>query len=326
MTTLVTGAAGFIGYYVADALLRRGERVFGLDNLVDYYSVKLKRDRLERLKSHRHFTFEAVDIADRAALAEAVARHGAIRRIVHLAAQAGVRYALENPPAYIDANLLGHANMLEVARRMEGLAHFVYASSSSVYGGRTDAPFAESDRVDRPISLYAATKAAGELLSEAYAHLYAMPQTGLRFFTVYGPWGRPDMAYWRFTEAIFAGRPVSLHNFGDMRRDFTFIDDVVDVVVAAIDRPPPADGATSAHRIYNIGNSRPEPLVRFVDLLEALIGRTVERRLAPADPGEALVTAADVSAVERDFGFRPTTPIDVGLARFVDWYKDYHGL
>ena len=331
MTILVTGMAGFIGYHVAHALASRGEEVVGIDDLNAYYPVQLKHDRLAALaRDHGdRVRFVAADIADDAAL-EAALAGTAIDRIVHLAAQAGVRYSIENPRAYSRANLLGHLNLLELARTRE-TAHLVYASSSSVYGGNKDLPFRVEDRVDHPVSLYAATKKADELMSESYAHLYRAPMTGLRFFTVYGPWGRPDMAPWLFTSAILAGRPIKIFNQGAMQRDFTYIDDIVAGVVAALDSPPKDDrapkagGSVSPHAIYNIGNNRAEELGRFVDLIEAACGRPAIREMMPMQPGDVVATYADTSAIERDLGFRASVPIDVGIPRFVEWYRGYIG-
>jgi len=332
LKTLVTGAAGFIGSHVARRLLARGDSVIGLDNVNDYYSPQLKRDRLSQLTAdfgERFQTIE-VDIADGDRL-DAALEHLAFDRIVHLAAQAGVRYSIENPRAYVRSNLAGHLNMVEVARH-RGSSHMVYASSSSVYGGNKTLPFRVEDRVDFPLSLYAATKKADELMSETYAHLYRLPLTGLRFFTVYGPWGRPDMAMWLFAKAILAGQPINVFGDGNMRRDFTFIDDIVSGVVACHDNPPPDDGGEKAggshspHRIYNIGNSRSEELTHMIGLLEEACGRKAERRLMPMQDGDVRDTYADVSAIARDLGYRPTTSIDVGIPRFVNWYLDYHGL
>lgn len=331
MTILVTGAAGFIGHHVAARLLGRGEQVLGIDNVNDYYSVRLKRDRLAQQRS-RHdnaFSFVEVDFADKAALVSALDGRE-FDRIVHLGAQAGVRYSIENPHAYVQSNLVGHVNLLEVARR-RGSSHLVYASSSSVYGGNDSLPFRVEDRVDHPLSLYAATKKADELISETYAHLYRLPQTGLRFFTVYGPWGRPDMAMWLFTKAILAGEPIDVFGEGDMRRDFTYIDDIVTGVVAALDNPPPDDGeekaggSRSPHRLYNIGNNRSEELTRMIALIEQACGRQANKRLLPMQPGDVRDTYADISAIQRDLGFQPTTSIDVGVPRFVEWYRQYHG-
>jgi UDP-glucuronate 4-epimerase len=330
MTLLVTGAAGFIGSHVAMALLDRGEQVVGIDNLNDYYDPRLKHARLDRLKAaHGNaFSFEQVDFGDQEAL-EAFARPHRFRRIVHLGAQAGVRYSLVNPQAYVRSNLMGQINMLEMARHGE-VEHFVYASSSSVYGGNDSLPFRVEDRVDHPVSLYAATKKSDELMSESYAHLYRIPMTGLRFFTVYGPWGRPDMAMWIFTKALYEGQPLSIFNGGDMRRDFTYIDDIVRGVVACVDGPPADDGETKAggsrspHAIYNIGNHRSEELMRMVGLLEEATGRKAVIELKPMQPGDVKDTFADISAIQRDLGFEPSTTIDMGIPRFVDWFKQYH--
>lgn len=332
MTILVTGAAGFIGYHVADRLLARGQAVLGIDNLNDYYSVQLKRDRIADLE-RRHgsaFRFLAVDFADHDALERALAGVD-ITGIVHLGAQPGVRYSLENPRAYAQANLVGHLNLLEVARARPG-THLVYASSSSVYGANESLPFRVEDRVDHPVSLYAATKKADELMSEAYAHLYRIPQTGLRFFTVYGPWGRPDMAPWLFTRAILAGEPIRVFNHGDMRRDFTYVDDIVTGVVASLDHSPADDGAEKAggsrapHRLYNIGNNRSEQLGHFIDVIEAACGKPAIRDYQPMQPGDVRETYADISAISRDLGFAPTTPIEEGIPRFVAWFRTYHNV
>jgi UDP-glucuronate 4-epimerase len=325
MTYLVTGAAGFIGSHVAQRLLDRGERVLGVDNLNAYYSVKLKRDRLERLIGRPGFEFAEVDIADSAAFKAALAGKP-VKRIIHLAAQAGVRYSLVNPQAYVEANITGQINVLEYARFLDGLESMSYASSSSVYGGNTKLPFAESDRVDNPVSLYAATKKADELMGNTYSHLFRIPLTGLRFFTVYGPWGRPDMAMWLFTKAILAGEPISVFNHGEMSRDFTYVDDIVSGVLAVTDNPPQDGGVTVPHRVYNIGNNHPEPLLRMITVLEDAIGRKAEKRLEPLQPGDVPSTYADISAISADHGFVPTTPIEVGIPRFVDWYRGYHDL
>lgn len=330
MAVLVTGAAGFIGFHTSLRLLDRGEEVIGVDNLNAYYSPALKRDRLTELQRRGNaFRFLDADFAVFETLCDGL-RPFAIDRVVHLGAQAGVRYSIENPHAYVSANLAGHLNLIEYARRSERCRHLVYASSSSVYGGNAKLPFAVEDRVDRPISLYAATKKADELMSETYAHLYRLPQTGLRFFTVYGPWGRPDMAMWIFTKAILEGRPIDVFGEGDMRRDFTYVDDIVTGVVACLDSPPPDDGAPKAggsfgpHRIYNIGNNRSEELGRMIDLIEAAVGRPATRNLVAMQPGDVRDTFADISAISRDLGFAPTTPIDIGVPRFVDWYRGYH--
>jgi len=330
MTLLVTGAAGFIGSSVAMALLDRGEQVIGIDNLNDYYDPALKKARLERIKeAHGNaFTFERVDFGDEEAL-KSFAEPYRFDRIVHFGAQAGVRYSLVNPQAYVRSNLVGQINMLELARHRE-VEHFVYASSSSVYGGNETLPFRVEDRVDHPVSLYAATKKSGELMSESYAHLYRIPMTGLRFFTVYGPWGRPDMAMWIFAKALYDGQPLTIFNKGEMHRDFTYIDDIVRGVLACIDGPPRDDGhekaggSISPHAVYNIGNHRSEELMRMVGLLEQATGRTATIEFKPMQPGDVKDTFADISAIERDHGFEPSTTIDVGVPRFVDWFKAYH--
>ena len=331
MTSLITGAAGFIGYHLAGRLLDAGEPVIGIDNVNDYYAPKLKRDRIADLKA-RHgngFSFIEVDFADHAALDAALADHR-FDRIAHLGAQAGVRYSIDNPRAYVQSNLVGHLNLLEVARSRS--VPMVYASSSSVYGGNDSLPFRVEDRVDHPLSLYAATKKADELMSETYAHLYRLPLTGLRFFTVYGPWGRPDMAMWLFTKAILEGQPIDVFNSGDMRRDFTYIDDIVSGVVACMDNPPPDDGAIKAggsvgpHRLYNIGNHQSESLEDMIALIEAACGRKAERNLLPMQPGDVKETYADIEAIAGDLGFAPTTAIADGVPRFVDWYRRYHGV
>jgi UDP-glucuronate 4-epimerase len=332
MAVLVTGAAGFIGAATARALLERGDEVAGIDNLNDYYDPALKRARLRNLQEQfgNRFDFEQVDFADAEALKRATETID-IDGIVHLGAQAGVRYSLENPQAYVHSNLVGHCNMLELARARRP-RHMVYASSSSVYGGNKSLPFRVEDRVDHPLSLYAATKKADELLSESYANIYRLPLTGLRFFTVYGPWGRPDMAMWIFVKALYAGEPLPLFNGGEMRRDFTYIDDIVRGVIACLDEPPADDdqvkagGSTSPHALYNIGNSRSEDLMRVVELLEQETGRKALLDPKPMQIGDVKETFADISAIERDHGFKPVTSIDEGVPRFVAWYRDYHGL
>lgn len=331
MTVLITGAAGFIGFHLADRLLARGEAVVGVDNVNAYYDPQLKRDRLADLAA-RHgsgFTFIESDFSDSANLTEQLAGHS-FERIAHLGAQAGVRYSLENPHAYVQSNLVGHLNLLELARARQ--VTMVYASSSSVYGGNDSLPFRVEDRVDHPLSLYAATKKADELMSETYAHLYRIPLTGLRFFTVYGPWGRPDMAAWLFTQAIFEGKPIKVFNNGAMRRDFTYIDDIVSGVVACLDNPPADDGLEKAggsktpHRLYNIGNHRSEELLRMIDVLEDACGRKAVREMLPMQAGDVPDTYADISAISRDLGYVPTTSIDEGLPRFVAWYRAYCGI
>ena len=332
MAVLVTGAAGFIGAATARALLERGDGVVGIDNLNDYYDPSLKGARLRNLQAQfgNRFRFEQVDFADAEALKRATETVD-IDGIVHLGAQAGVRYSLKNPHAYVHSNLIGHCNMLELARARRP-RHMVYASSSSVYGGNKSLPFRVEDRVDHPLSLYAATKKADELLSESYANIYRLPLTGLRFFTVYGPWGRPDMAMWIFVKALYAGEPLPLFNGGEMRRDFTYIDDIVRGVIACLDEPPADDdqvkagGSTSPHALYNIGNSRSEDLMRVVELLEQETGRKALLDPKPMQIGDVKETFADISAIERDHGFKPVTSIDEGVPRFVAWYRDYHGL
>ena len=331
MRVLITGAAGFIGAALAEGLLARGDRVIGIDNLNDYYQVALKQDRRDRLAGigGNRFAFLPLDFADMAALTAALEEFE-FDRIVHLGAQAGVRYSIENPHAYAQSNLVGHLNMLELARA-RGTDHMVYASSSSVYGGNTKLPFAVEDRADHPVSLYAATKRADELISESYAHLFRIPLTGLRFFTVYGPWGRPDMMLWKFTEAILAGRPIPVFNHGDMYRDFTYIDDIVAGVIACLDHPPADDGAekaggsTKPHALYNIGNRKSEHLMKVIGLLEEACGRKAELEMLPMQPGDVHKTYADIEAIARDLGYAPTTDIEVGVPRFVEWFRTYHG-
>ncbi|MEP2758827.1 NAD-dependent epimerase/dehydratase family protein [Parvibaculum sp.] len=319
MTILVTGAAGFIGYHLCRYLVARGEQVVGVDDLNPYYDPRLKRARLSLLNECAAFTFIEGDISQ---LDLPKALHGTrISKVVHLAAQAGVRYSLDNPRAYVKSNLVGHLEILELCRNLGDLDHLVYASSSSVYGGNEKVPFSEDDNVDHPVSLYAATKKSDELMSYAYAHLYGIRQTGLRFFTVYGPWGRPDMAYWLFTEAILQGKPVRVFNNGEMWRDFTYIDDIVQGIVAVLDHPPQG---TPPHQIYNLGNNRPENLMHFLDVLEDIVGVKAVRRFEPMQPGDVIRTYADISRIQRDVGFNPSTDIRAGLTRFVDWYKQYH--
>ena len=328
MAVLVTGVAGFIGYHVAAALAARGEAVVGVDNLDPYYSVALKRARLAALGGSVRFI--ETDFADPDALGRALADED-IDRIVHLGAQPGVRHSIEHPFAYARANLLGHLALLELGRARR-VQHLVYASSSSVYGGNEQLPFTTADRVDHPVSLYAATKKADELMSESYAHLYRLPQTGLRFFTVYGPWGRPDMAVWLFTDAILARRPIRVFNGGAMRRDFTYIDDIVGGVIAALDRPPADDGAAkpgggvAPHAIYNLGNNRAEELGRLIDVIERACGKTAVRDMQAMQPGDVAATYADIADAARDLGFAPATSIELGVPRFVDWYRGYAGV
>ena len=326
MPILVTGAAGFIGYHVSEALLARGEEVVGVDNVNDYYDVNLKRARLERLQKHNGFNFHRVDISDFVAMKGVVAGAGDLRRVVHLAAQAGVRYSIENPFAYVQANLVGHISILEICRNQPNFENLVYASSSSVYGGNTKLPFSVDDRTDTPVSLYAATKKADELMSHCYGHLYGFPQTGLRFFTVYGPWGRPDMSMYIFCKAISEGRAVPVYNNGDMKRDFTFIDDIVAGVIASLDNPSVSVNGQAPCRLYNIGNHRSEPLMRMIGLIEEALGKKAEIDFQPMQPGDVKESFADIDAISADLGYKPTTPIDVGVPKFVDWFKAYEGI
>ena len=333
MKVLVTGSAGFIGSGVTQALLRRGDQVVGIDNLNDYYDVGLKRARLARLVALNGFEDIRVDITDAAGL-RAVVQHTRPDRVVHLAAQAGVRYSLTHPEAYVQANLVGFANILEVCRHA-GVAHLVYASTSSVYGGNTHMPFAETDRADHPLTLYAATKKANELMAHSYSHLFALPTTGLRFFTVYGPWGRPDMALFLFTRKILAGEPIDVFNYGHHTRDFTYVDDIVAGVIRVLDRPATPDPDFSAHaptpassnapyRIYNIGSNNPVQLSRYIELLEENLGRKAVQNLLPLQAGDVPDTYADVTALQRDHDYRPATPVATGIERFVSWYRDYY--
>jgi len=325
MTVLITGAAGFIGFHLADRLLGRGDRIIGVDDLNDYYDVSLKEARLARLAVQDGFSFTRLDIADRRAMADLVEANPDIDRVVHLAAQAGVRYSLENPHAYTRTNVEGHLVVLEVCRRLEGLKHLVYASSSSVYGANTDLPFSVADRVDRPLSLYGATKKSMEMMSHAYAHLYRIPQTGLRYFTVYGPWGRPDMAALIFMRKMMAGKPIPVFNRGDMRRDFTYIDDIVSGTIGCLDNPPVDTGEAPPARVYNIGNNRSEPLMDFIGLIEKELGMTAEKELLPMQPGDVKETFADIEDIRRDFGFEPKTTIEEGIPKLVAWYKEFYG-
>ena len=335
MKVLVTGAAGFIGAALAQRLLARGDRVVGIDNLSPYYDVSLKQARLDRITSSAGFSDIRADIADRDTVAGIFARERPAA-VVNLAAQAGVRYSLENPHAYVSANLVGFVNVLEGCRR-HGVRHLVYASSSSVYGANRTLPFSTRHHVDHPLSLYAATKRSNELMAHSYSHLYGLPATGLRFFTVYGPWGRPDMALFRFTRNILEGRPIEVFNHGRHRRDFTYVDDIVEGVVRVLDRPAAAndgwdpeapDPATSAapHRIYNIGNNRWVRLERYIEVLESCLGRKARRHSLPLQPGDVPDTFADVDDLARDFDYRPQTPVEVGVRRFVDWYKAFYGV
>lgn len=328
---LVTGAAGFIGMHTASALLDRGDKVVGIDNLNDYYQPQLKLDRLAQLTGRPGFHFEKLALEDRDGISR-LFESFQFDSVIHLAAQAGVRYSLTHPHAYVDANLVGFVNILEACRHQK-IGHLTYASSSSVYGANRSIPFSEKDRVDHPVSLYAATKKANELMAHTYSHLFELPTTGLRFFTVYGPWGRPDMAMWLFTEAILAGRPIDVFNHGRMQRDFTFIDDIVQGVIRTNDTIPsarPVDNEASnaetaaPYRIYNIGNNQPVELMHLIETLEAALGRKAEKNMLPMQPGDVPATFADIDALQRDVGFRPSTPIEVGVRRFVDWYNSYH--
>ncbi len=335
MHYLVTGAAGFIGFHVAERLLAAGHQVTGLDNLNDYYDVNLKLSRLALLRAHSAFHFVKGELADRTMMADLFA-NGQFRRVIHLGAQAGVRYSLENPHAYVDANLVGHLNILEGCRQHK-IEHLLYASSSSVYGLNRKTPFSTDDSVDHPVSLYAATKKANELMSHSYAHLYGVPCTGLRFFTVYGPWGRPDMALFKFTKAILAGQPIDVYNFGEMKRDFTFIDDIAEAIIRLADVIPQPDAdwtvetgspaeSSAPYRVYNIGNSQPVELKTFIHELETALGIPAQMNLLPLQPGDVLETSADTSALEAVIGFKPQTPLAQGLARFVDWYKSFYSV
>lgn len=326
MAVLVTGVAGFIGYHVAQALLERGERVLGVDNLNDYYEVALKEARLARLEVRPGFSFRRLDIADRESIQALIAADSGIDRIVHLAAQAGVRYSLINPYVYIHSNIEGHLVLLEAARRLPSLRHFVYASSSSVYGGNRDMPFSTRDRTDHPVSLYGATKKAMEVISDSYAAMYGLPLSGLRFFTVYGPWGRPDMAAFIFTRKILSGEPIPVFNHGDMRRDFTYIEDIVAGTVNCLDRPPVAEAGSGRHRLYNLGNHRPERLLDFIATLEAALDRKAVIDLLPLQQGDVKETYADIETSTRDLDFDPKTSIADGIPRFVAWFREYYAV
>lgn len=333
MKVLVTGCAGFIGMHVCLKLLGRGDAVIGIDNLNDYYDVSLKDARLRQLLSHENFRFEKLDVADRLSMADMFSREKPAR-VIHLAAQAGVRYSLVNPQAYVDSNLAGFVNILEGCRHNQ-IEHLVYASSSSVYGGNAKLPFSEHDNVDHPVSLYAATKKANELMAHTYSHLFGLPTTGLRFFTVYGPWGRPDMALFLFTRAIMEGRAIDVFNHGKMVRDFTFIDDIVEGILRVIDKPSTPspdwaaldpDPATSnaPYRIFNIGNSQPTPLMVYIEALERALGRTALKNYLPMQQGDVPATSADTDELNRWIGFKPDTPVDTGVQRFADWYREYY--
>lgn len=332
---LVTGCAGFIGFHLAKRLLQEGNFVVGLDNLNPYYDVKLKEDRLKLLKGLGEFTFIKASLEEREAVDRVFQQHS-IKKVLHMAAQAGVRYSLENPYAYVDANVAGFLNILEACRKY-GVEHLVFASSSSVYGANTKKPFSVSDNVDHPVSLYAATKKADELMAHVYSSLYGLPVTGLRFFTVYGPWGRPDMALFKFTRAILKGEPIQVYNYGRMKRDFTYIDDVVVGVLRVLeriprgnpdwcgDKPDPAS-SFAPYRLYNIGNNRPVELLYFIEVLEGALGKKARKEFLPLQPGDVLETYADVEDLMREAGFRPVTPIEEGIPRFVEWYRGYYGV
>lgn len=332
MKVLVTGVAGFIGYHLAQRLLAEEIEVYGVDNLNDYYDVSLKKDRLAQLHPQAGFTFQLLDLADREHMLQ-LFQDQKFDYVVNLAAQAGVRYSLENPFAYVDTNMAGFVNLLEGCRRSQ-VKHLVFASSSSIYGANTKIPFAVGDNVDHPISLYAASKKANELVAHVYSHLYHLPTTGLRFFTVYGPWGRPDMAYFKFVKAIAEGKPINVYNFGKMKRDFTYIDDVIEGVIRVMHKPPQEDPNGSAsgsvasnskapYKIYNIGNNSPVELMTFIEVIEKALGATAQKNLLPMQPGDVPCTYADVEDLIKDVGFKPTTPIEQGIERFVDWYKQY---
>jgi len=331
---LVTGAAGFIGFFATARLLARGDEVVGLDNLNDYYDVRLKEDRLLQLRASPAFTFERVDLADAEGVAH-VFEHHRFDAVLHLGAQAGVRYSLINPAAYVQSNLIGFSNVIEGARR-QSVGHFVYASTSSVYGGNRKLPFAEADAVDHPVSFYAATKKANELMAHSYSHLYGLPTTGLRYFTVYGPWGRPDMSPMLFARAIMEGRPIEVFNHGNMSRDFTYVDDIVEGTIRVLDRPASGDPAFDAHapdaatsaapwRVFNIGNHRSVKLLAYIETLESKLGRTTEKIMRPMQDGDVQDTYADTSRLREAVGFAPSTPLEVGLERFANWFRSYYG-
>jgi len=330
MNILVTGAAGFIGFHLSKRLLAEGHHVIGVDNLNDYYDVRLKSERLKQLQSNEKFTFYKVDLADTEGLNEIFANHS-VPLVINLAAQAGVRYSLTHPHSYVHSNLVGFVNILEACRHFQ-VKHLLYASSSSVYGANTKTPFSTQDSVDHPVSIYAATKKSNELMAHTYSHLFNMPTTGLRFFTVYGPWGRPDMAYYSFTKDIIEGNPIKVYNNGDMRRDFTYIDDIVEGIFKLLDQPPEPDPnreldpstSHAPYKIYNIGNNSPVRLMDFISTLETIIGKKAQIELLPMQPGDVKETYADITDLQKDAGFSPTTPLEIGLGHFVKWYKEFH--
>ncbi|MEM6401147.1 MAG: NAD-dependent epimerase [Cyanobacteria bacterium P01_D01_bin.116] len=326
MKILVTGVAGFIGYHLAERLIRDGEEVYGIDNLNDYYDVNLKKARLKQLEPNKNFKFQLLDLNNRQEILQLFQTQN-FDSVVNLAAQAGVRYSLENPFAYVDSNLVGFANVLEACRQTQP-QHLVFASSSSVYGANTKIPFSTEDNVDNPVSLYAATKKANELMAHSYSHLYSLPITGLRFFTVYGPWGRPDMAYFKFVRAIEQNQPINVFNYGKMQRDFTYIDDVVEGIVRVLNRPPQPnhtnDNSNARYKIYNIGNNKPVELLTFIQVIEQAMGKKAKKNFLPMQPGDVPRTYADVDELMQDVGFKPTTTIEQGIEKFVRWYEDFY--
>ncbi len=322
MGVLVTGAAGFIGYHLSQRLLLDGAQVFGIDNLNDYYAVDLKTSRLAQLESNPNFQFQRLDLSDRNGM-ETLFESNTFDGVIHLAAQAGVRYSLENPHAYVDSNLVGFLHILEGCRHSK-IAHLVYASSSSVYGANKKVPFSVEDNVDHPVSLYAATKKSNELMAHSYSHLYQIPITGLRFFTVYGPWGRPDMAYFKFVDAIANNKSIDVYNHGKMQRDFTYIDDVVEGIIRVLHQPPNLDTTIPPYKLYNIGNNQPVTLMRFIEVIETAMGKMADKNFLPMQPGDVPATYADVDALMNDVGFQPKTPIEEGIQKFVTWYRSYY--
>lgn len=322
MQVLVTGAAGFIGYHVSQRLLQEGIQVFGIDNLNDYYAIDLKKSRLAELEPNQSFQFQCLDLSDRDGM-ETLFESNTFDGVIHLAAQAGVRYSLENPHAYVDSNLVGFLHILEGCRQSQ-VSHLVYASSSSVYGANKKVPFSVEDNVDHPVSLYAATKKSNELMAHSYSHLYQIPITGLRFFTVYGPWGRPDMAYFKFVDAIANNKSIDVYNHGKMQRDFTYIDDVVEGIIRVLHQPPNLDTTTPPYKLYNIGNNQPVTLMRFIEVIETAMGKAAEKNFLPMQPGDVPATYADVDALMNDVGFQPKTPIEEGIQKFVTWYRSYY--